>query len=205
MILPVILARGGSKRLPRKNLRPLSGKPLIVWTIEAALAAERLSHPPVVSSDDLEILYTAALHAALPLHRPAELASDTACSYAALLHASATCGLPHTHICLLQPTSPLRTAQDIDSCVALALDTGRPVISVEAGWRQANGAVYVGEVEWLRAGNRFDCDGTRPVRYEMPAERSIDIDTIEDFRAAEDIVTAASSAVSAAAAHSRSR
>ena len=122
--LTVITARGGSEGLPGKNIRELRGKPLIVWTIEAALNA-RLEQHLIVSTDDMDIASIAAEHgASVPFLRPAELATDEASSEAVILHAIeffAGRGCYFPYVMLLQPTSPLRTAQDIDDAFAFML------------------------------------------------------------------------------------
>jgi CMP-N-acetylneuraminic acid synthetase len=120
-VLAVITARGGSKGVPRKNIRILAGKPLLVWTAEAALAARRLARV-IVSTEDDEIAEVArSAGVDVPIMRPRELAEDTTPTLPVLQHAvrelEAT-GDRFDAICLLQPTSPLRTAQMIDECVA---------------------------------------------------------------------------------------
>lgn len=118
----IIVARGGSKRLPGKNLRLLGGIPLIAWTIEAALAARRLDR--VILSTDDEAIADAARAAGceVPFMRPAALATDTATSADVLRHALAAVDAVRRHdrLVLLQPTSPLRGADDIDGAIALA-------------------------------------------------------------------------------------
>lgn len=125
-ILAVITARGGSKRLPRKNIRILGGKPLIAWTIEAALAVREGLHAVVVSTDDEEVAAVARQWGAdVPFLRPPELASDQAKSLPAVQHAvkfvEARDACLMDWVLLLQPTSPLRTGEDIASSIALAL------------------------------------------------------------------------------------
>lgn len=128
-VLAVIPARGGSKGVPGKNIRMLCGKPLIAWTIEAARAS-RLIDRVVVSTDDPRIAEAAvAWGAEVPFTRPASLAGDETPGIAPLRHAVET--LPGFElVALLQPTSPLRTAADIDGCIALAVKSDRPVASV---------------------------------------------------------------------------
>lgn len=128
--LGLILARGGSKRVPRKNLRLLGGKPLINWTIDTALAAGGLDRV-ILSTDDAEIAATAATAGCdVPFMRPPELATDTATSADVVRHALAAIDAAATfsRLVLLQPTSPLRTSEDIDGAVALA--RGRDLASV---------------------------------------------------------------------------
>jgi len=118
-VLGVIPARGGSKRLPRKNLAPLGGKPLIAYTIEAARGAGRLFRA-VVSTDDEEIAICArSLGADVPFIRPAELARDDSPVTSVLLHALDRLGADADAVALLQPTSPLRTSEDIDRAIEL--------------------------------------------------------------------------------------
>lgn len=115
--LAIIPARGGSKRLPRKNVLPLAGKPLIGWTIEAALASQYMD-TVLVSSDDEEILSVAEQFGCQLIKRPAELAQDTSTSFDAIRHAIEN-SPKHDYIVLLQPTSPLRTSHHINEAIEL--------------------------------------------------------------------------------------
>lgn len=134
-VLGLITARGGSKGIPRKNIANLAGKPLIAWTIQAALASQRLSHV-VVSTDDDEIAGVArAWGAEVPFLRPAELSGDRSAHMPVVLHAVRWLqeyrGLEPEWVVLLQPTCPFRTAQDIDAAIDLAWEKGADsVISV---------------------------------------------------------------------------
>lgn len=123
-LLALIPARGGSKGIPRKNIRPFCGKPLLHWTIEAALASVCVDHV-VVSTEDPDIAEAAkAGGAEVPFVRPADLATDEAPGIAPVLHALEQ--LPHvSNVLLLQPTSPLRTSTDIDAIVGLRKQAGR--------------------------------------------------------------------------------
>lgn len=116
-VLVIIPARGGSKRLPRKNILPLAGKPLIVWTIEAALDSN-IATKIIVSSDDDEILEISTRHGVTPLKRERYLASDTAKTLDVVLDCimkEKSKGFNYDDIILLQPTSPLRGAGDVVS------------------------------------------------------------------------------------------
>ena len=115
--LAIIPARGGSKRLPRKNLLDLCGKPLIAWSIEAALKSKYISKV-IVSSDDEEILNIAKEYKADFIKRPDELASDTATTFDALKHTLENVG-KYDYVVLLQPTSPLRSEKHIDEAIEL--------------------------------------------------------------------------------------
>lgn len=132
----MIPARGGSKGVPRKNLRPIAGKPLLQFTLEAALGASSLSRL-IVSTDDEEIAGVARdAGADVPFMRPAELATDSARSLPVLQHALATVerqenAPTYDAVVMLQPTTPFRSAQDIDGAVALLERSGADsVISV---------------------------------------------------------------------------
>lgn len=116
-VVGLIPARRGSKGIRRKNLAPLAGKPLIVWTVEAARASETLTSV-VVSTDCEEI--AAAAQGAQILRRPAELAKDDTPMRAVIDHAFGELGQPEVLV-LLQPTSPLRSSRHIDEAVALLL------------------------------------------------------------------------------------
>lgn len=133
-VLGVIPARGGSRGLPGKNLRPLGGRPLIAYSIDAGLNAklDRL----VVSTDDAAIAAVAVdAGADVPFTRPAELATDEAGPIGVLLHALAELegagDTPYDAVAMLQPTTPLRTPADIVGSVELLAATGADsVISV---------------------------------------------------------------------------
>lgn len=126
----LIPARGGSKGIPRKNIKLIAGKPLIVWTIEAALRSHLLD-AVVVSTDDPEIADVArSAGAQVPFMRPPELAQDQTPGLDPVMHALDQ--LPQfDSVLLLQPTSPLRTTGDIDACLGLAMQHDAPsVVSV---------------------------------------------------------------------------
>jgi CMP-N-acetylneuraminic acid synthetase len=135
-ILAVIPARGGSKGVPRKNIRPLAGRPLIAYTIETALAARDRLHRVIVSTDDPEIAAVArAAGAEVPFLRPAELAADRSPTVPVLQHAlrfvEERDGSRMDWVLLLQPTAPFRAVEDIHAALDLALAGGcDSVISV---------------------------------------------------------------------------
>jgi CMP-N,N'-diacetyllegionaminic acid synthase len=117
----VILARGGSKGIPDKNIMPFCGKPLIAWSILQARGSERIDEI-WVSSDSAKILEVAEHHGAIPKLRPDEFATDTADSEGGLLHFvdcwQAQNGVLPERVVFLQATSPLRRLDDIDRAVA---------------------------------------------------------------------------------------
>ncbi|HZB23545.1 MAG TPA: acylneuraminate cytidylyltransferase family protein [Gaiellaceae bacterium] len=124
-VLGLIPARGGSKGIPRKNLAPVAGKPLVAWTVEAARAARELTRV-VVSTDDDEIAAAAGVEV---LRRPEAIAADDTPMFEVIRHAADE--LRPDVVVLLQPTSPLRRAGHVDEAVRLLLDTGADsVVSV---------------------------------------------------------------------------
>lgn len=133
-ILAVVTARGGSKRLPGKNLRPLGGRPLIVWSIEVVDGLETVVDT-LVSTDDPTIAAVASEAGALvPWLRPAELASDTSSSVDVCLHALdwyEQHRRPVDGLLLLQPTSPFRGRDTVKRGIELfARNERRPVLGV---------------------------------------------------------------------------
>ena len=116
-VLAIIPARGGSKRIPGKNLKTVGGQPLIAWTIRAALAAKCVDRV-ILSTDDSAIMAIAqSFGCDVPFIRPKHLSTDQASSVDVVLHALSTLDQGFDIGVLLQPTSPLRTAEDIDGCV----------------------------------------------------------------------------------------
>jgi len=131
----LIPARGGSKRMPRKNIAMLGRKPLIAWAIQAAHAAQHISRV-IVSTDDAEIAHVARTYGAeVPWMRPAELAQDSTPSIDVILHCARWLVDTQTpaaqYLVLLEPTAPLRTPAQIDEAVAiLAMSDADSVVSV---------------------------------------------------------------------------
>lgn len=115
--LAIIPARGGSKRLPRKNILKLCGKPLISWSIESGLKSKYINKV-LVTSEDEEILEISKKAGANILRRPNELATDIISSYDAVEHAIKNCE-NYEYVVLLQPTSPLRDENHIDEAIQL--------------------------------------------------------------------------------------
>ena len=121
-ILGLIPARGGSKGIPRKNLAPFAGKPLIEWTFEAALAAPSLDDV-LLSTDDEEIAECGRLAGLqVPFLRPAALAGDKTPTIHVVIHVLEeldSMGERYDAVCLLQPTNPLRLPEDIEAAVQI--------------------------------------------------------------------------------------
>lgn len=122
-LIAVIPARGGSKGVPRKNIRIVAGKPLIAWTIEQAKKSKYIDRI-ILSSEDEEIIDVArGLGCEVPFVRPRELALDDIPGIDPVLHALKS--VPgYDYVVLLQPTSPLRSTEDIDGTIEKCLNQG---------------------------------------------------------------------------------
>lgn len=172
--LAVIPARGGSKRVPDKNVREVDGKPLIAHTIEQADNANKVDYA-IVSTDDPEITEVAMEHGGnVPFERPAELATDTASLAGTITHAldwAKEQGQHFDQICSLQVTSPLRRPKDIDRVLTrLETSNGDSCISVSEYVTPPQWAVATDENEFLYEFFDFDMLWTdRPTRsQEIP-------------------------------------
>ena len=225
-VLGIIPARGGSKGVPRKNIKDLCGKPLLAYTAESALASQMLTRT-ILSTDDPEIAEVGKrLGLDVPFMRPEELASDEAPTFPVVMHALIAAETTDGHydaVCLLQPTNPLRTSLDIDRCIRILDDTGADsVVTVAAVpdafnpnwvyWKNGGGrltlstgasepisrrqdlpkafhregSVYVTRRDVLfQHGNLY---GTDVRGYEMDPERSVNIDTQDDWDLASEVV-----------------
>ena len=169
-VLGIIPARGGSKRLPGKNLKQINGQSLLEITIKQAKKALPVS---VISTDDAEIMREAGRFGVKTVVRPPELATDEASIWDVVRHVIWT--FPgFSWFCLLQPTSPCRSVEDITNCVELAVESGTSVVSTYLG--KTNGAVYVGKTLPIEGDFLHEA-----LHYEMPIWRSVDINTQEDL------------------------
>lgn len=126
-VLGITPARLGSKRIPHKNTAMVAGKPLIAWTIEAALGSSLISEY-VVNSDDNDVLFIAKARGAWTHGRPTELAQDDSPTLPVLQHSTKLAELENNEQCdiivHLPCTNPLKTAADIDACIQMLIDTG---------------------------------------------------------------------------------
>jgi len=212
-VVAVIPARGGSERIPRKNLLPVGGLPLVAHTIRHALAAETVDDV-VVSTDDTAIGDVAAAEGARVVMRPSELATAQATSESALLHTLDQLDTEPELVVFLQATSPVRRPGDIDAAIALQrrldVDTVFSAVRDRAlYWRleqdgpvpanydvqerrreqdmapqmRENGSIYVVRTSHLRATGNR-LGGTTGV-YEMEPWTSVQIDEPEDVELAE--------------------
>jgi CMP-N-acetylneuraminic acid synthetase len=178
MLVAVILARGGSERLPGKNLMHIDGVSLTGRAIACARECIEIDMT-VLSTDDEQIAVEGFRHGAVVVKRPDYLATNEASTAEAVLHAIQALGISGATVVLLQPTSPLRRAEDVNAAL-VAYRNLRPevVVSVDPDG-ELNGAVYVTDTKSLRRYRSFDMPEV--VKVTMPAARSIDVDTAEDF------------------------
>lgn len=177
-VLGIIPARGGSKRCPRKNLKPFRGTPLICWALEEGKKSKYIDIL-VVSTEDQDIKSLTELWGGKVIDRPTALAADDSSSEDVIRHALTVFALDW--VVLLQPTSPLRTVEDIDGCIERA-QMGDGCYTFNKSTDRMNGAVYVCKAEWIGK----HVFGWKPalMRYPMDAEKSLDINEEEDFLAA---------------------
>ena len=211
-VLAIIPARGGSKGVVGKNIRPVMGKPLIAHSISVAKGSEYIDRV-ILTTDSSEIAEVAARFGCdIPFMRDPSLATDTTSTAQVVVDALMKCP-GYDYFVLLQPTSPLRNVSDVDGCILACTTRLAPVCVsvVEAAespfWmyrmegdstlssilppttatrRQdvekvysLNGAVYFASTEWFKKHQTFISPST--IAYEMPASRSIDLDTETDF------------------------
>lgn len=200
MILGVISARGGSKGIPRKNLKVIAGKPLIAWTIEAAKESKLLDRF-VVSTEDRQIAEISKKYGAEVIKRPAELSTDKASMLGVLEHVLSN--IETQSIVLLQPTSPVRNAGLIDKCIKRFIGTGVDNLATGfvckymaygtnlrrrqdiAGFFYDNGSVYVIKSDLIKKGKLF---GKKMGRIITSRDQNIDIDDGFDFWMAEQVL-----------------
>lgn len=171
MILGVIPARGGSKAVPRKNVREVAGRPLLAWTVDVAQAAESVDRV-VVSTDDEAIAQVARDEgAAVPFLRPAKLARDDTPMVPTIEHAwqryREETGFDPEYVACLQPTSPLRSPDDVDEAVGIARENDADaVVSVSPADPHPYWAKELDDEGHLRDFLDLDREYTR--RQELP-------------------------------------
>ncbi len=151
-VLAVIPARGGSKSIPLKNIRPLNGTPLLAFTIRAAKQSRYLDRC-VVSTDHPEIAQVARDHGAEVIDRPADLATDQAPTEGALLQVLEVLGKQGyrpEYVVTLEPTSPFRTTALIDRCIEAAITHGEvDCVMTVTETRKCYGRLEDGRFEYL--------------------------------------------------------
>jgi CMP-N,N'-diacetyllegionaminic acid synthase len=180
-VLGVIPARGGSKRIPRKNIRPLHNSPLIAYTIRACQDSELLT-TWVVSTEDEQIRDVALSYGAYVVRRPEELAGDLTSSDEVALHALEWMGPGYDIVVLLHPTSPIRNPRHIDSAIQILWASDAPSLaSVEYAKRsyRHNASIYAVKTPFTKL---YD-ENTIP--FLMDKKHSLDIDDEMDWQIAE--------------------
>lgn len=225
--LALIPARGGSKRIPKKNLLKLNGKPLVAWSIEAALKSQYIDKV-VVSTDNSDIAKISKKYGAkVPFKRPKKFATDNSSRSDVINHIIQFYKKKKLqifdYIVYLQPTSPLRDEKDIDKAIRLMFKKKAEVVvsvcelehplawtgvlpkdknmknffknpsvtliksqDLEKNYR-LNGAIFLFKIEkFLKKNNIFI--SKKIFAYEMPKQKSIDIDTYYDFKIAEVLI-----------------
>ena len=219
-MLAIIPARGRSKGVPKKNIRTLGGKPLIHWTIEAAMKADRISRV-ILSTDDEEIAELCRpTGIEIPFMRPEELAQDNSLAIDNYLYTIERLRNDSQYeddeFTVLLPTVPFRTSKDIDDAIKIFYENNsdsviscnklskpidwmfsidekgiiKPQVKKKLKNRQEskmtfvpNGGIYVFKYSLLKEKYSYYLDKTHA--YIMPDERSLDIDTKNDFKIAD--------------------
>lgn len=210
-VLGLITARGGSKGIPQKNIRPVGGKPLIAWTIQAAKASSYLDRLILSSDDDAIIEVARTFGCEAPFRRASRLARDDTPSIDVVLDALDRCA-GYEWVVLLQPTSPLRTGADIDgaiqkcttlaapSCVSVCKATQSPFLMFTM---QGSRIAPVADLTLMKRRQEmpdaYILNGAiyvaksdwlrkkrtfidqKTVAFEMPIDRSLDIDQESDL------------------------
>lgn len=188
--LGIIPARGGSKRVHRKNIREINGMPLIYWSIKHAKESKKLDKF-VVSTEDKEIKKISESYGSEVLDRPGELAKDNVPDAHVLKHALETIG--GEHIVLLRPTSPIRHNGIIDKCIKVYEQSGADSFVAgflnkeyeafsrsftysqkEPGWFQNSGCCEIHRSEVILSGKPY---GEKQLKYEVPEIYNYEIDT----------------------------
>lgn len=177
----IILARGGSKRVPRKNIMEFCGKPLIVWSIEQAKDSQYIEDV-YVSSDDEEILKISAEHGAIKIERPQDLAVDSALSDPGLAHALGNMNGADI-VVFLQATSPVRETNDIDDAITQLLMSGKDSLFSVSPSHEENGSIYIFKSDAFKKCRNRKAGCT--MVYPMPKWKSCEIDYPEDVKVCE--------------------
>jgi CMP-N,N'-diacetyllegionaminic acid synthase len=218
-VLAIITARGGSKGLPGKNIIQLAGKPLLSYSIKAAQKSKYIDRL-ILSSDDEDIIKVALDYGCeVPFVRPANLAMDDTPGIKPILHAIESLESRYDYVMLLQPTSPLRIAEDIDNalekcvsgypaCVSVTAPdkspywmftlteagTMKPLLESKATRRQDLPEVYALNGAVYAAETTFLIENktfvtAETAAYIMPKTRSVDIDEMLDIKLCEVILS----------------
>jgi len=198
--LGIIPARGGSKGLPRKNIMPIAGKPLIAWSIESARNAAMLDDF-VVSTEDAEIASIAEGCGAKVIKRPPELSTDDASPFSVMKHILGI--IDAEHVVLLQPTSPVRDEGLIDDCIDAYIKKGSDTLATGfickyaeygkaaerrqdmEGFFYDDGNLYIWNADIIKSNEKY---GKKIERYLIDKAQNTDINDMFDLWVAEQIL-----------------
>ena len=184
MSAAIIPARGGSTRIPRKNIKPFLGIPMLVRAIETAKAS-KLFNDIYVSTDDKEIADIAIKHGAVVIARPAKLAKNEVGTQEVMQHAVTSLNLrAETNVCCIYPCTPLLAIGDLKAAFQLHLQNDCYAIAVSAAHGRDIGWFYFGYAHQFSDSEPLWTTGTRV--YPVGTHRAIDINTPEDWARAED-------------------
>ena len=218
--IAIITARSGSKGLPDKNIRELNGKPLLAYSIEAAFRSGCFKEIMVSTDSNVYAEIAKSFGASVPFLRSKKMSSDIAGSWETVrevLSMYSQTGRYFDTVCLLQPTSPLRTSEDIVNGYDLFIKKNADAVTSvceldyspslmmplsdslslkefrknlktvrrqdEGKYYRINGALYIRGISYENGVSREICDNE--FAYIMDRKRSVDVDTIEDFKYAE--------------------
>lgn len=208
--LGIITARENSKRLKKKNLRQISGKPLVFYTINSAKKSDFLDSF-IISSESKNILKVAKkFNCEIPFIRPRHLSKDNVGATEVVYHAIRAIKKKYDYVVLLQPTSPLRDSNDIDEAIAKIIDKKAlslfsvyfsktsqkfPITITKKGFIKKiekftnksnyylNGAIYICKINYFLKKKTFY--SYKAIPFFMPKSRSVDIDNVREFKQAE--------------------
>jgi CMP-N,N'-diacetyllegionaminic acid synthase len=181
-ILAIVPAKGNSRRLPNKNIMLFDGMPLFAHSIEQARDSKYISRVVVVT-DNSQIASIARQYHAEIIMEPGNFTFMKDVVKWTMTQLEKYEGYKPYYFILLQPTSPLRTVEDIDNAINLMIEKGAESVDSRCGDKQ-NGAIYICKPHILTIMGK-DFIGNNHYVYEMPLERSIDIDEMKDFKEAE--------------------
>lgn len=216
--MPYKLVKGGSKGIPRKNIVPILGKPLIWHSIKRSLESKFINET-IVSTEDEEIAKISWMYGAKVFPRPKELAQDETPTPPVILHVLSKLNTKSDYVVILEPTSPFRRKNDLDDAIRKIVDEdGDSLVSVaehyaimwtrdgkpfnftlekrerrqDKKWEYAeNGAIYIVKTDVFMKLKYFPC-GDKILFYEMPPKLAIDIDTPFDLKMAETLMASGS-------------
>jgi CMP-N-acetylneuraminic acid synthetase len=186
-IIVLIPARGGSKRLPRKNIYPVKGKPMILYTVEAALKSKYINSSNLyISTEDVEIKKLAEQNNIKVIERPSELSTDNVWTQDVINHASEVLGLKSEDIIVvLQANSPQITLPVIDKCIEMLIENNLWQVHTVGEDMINNGAIQVMRQKVSAHKGKVNYNGVVVTDW-------MDIHTYEDVKQVEKMIDAES-------------